>query len=154
MWTSDQRGTNMTKGSRKYSWFTCGGRFAWQWCGWSCTTYNINALQFTVFIRKRVVEFRSQTISCGSRKGRSQCTVQAAVRGQWKVDRSKVKDATYCIHTYRQYTYDKSSCRVQWCTYNGHGVLSIDWKWHWGCRYFWTSRISMFCIEAIELIIR
>ena len=33
-------------------------------------------------------------------------------------------------------------------------VLPIDCKWRWGCRYFWTFRISMFCIEAIKLIIR
>ena len=33
-------------------------------------------------------------------------------------------------------------------------VLSINYKWRWGCRHFWTSRILMFCIEAIELIIR
>ena len=33
-------------------------------------------------------------------------------------------------------------------------VLPIDCKWHWWHRYFWTCRISMFCIEAIELIIR
>ena len=33
-------------------------------------------------------------------------------------------------------------------------VTFIDCKWCWGCRYFRTSRISMFCIEAIELIIR
>ena len=32
-------------------------------------------------------------------------------------------------------------------------VLSIDYKWSWGCRHFRTCRISMFCIEAIELII-
>ena len=33
-------------------------------------------------------------------------------------------------------------------------VTFIDCKWRWGYRHFWTSRISMFCIEAIELIIR
>ena len=33
-------------------------------------------------------------------------------------------------------------------------LLSIDCKWCWGCRHFWTSDISMFCIEAIELITR
>ena len=30
----------------------------------------------------------------------------------------------------------------------------IDCKWRWGCRHYLTSCISMFCIEAIELIIR
>ena len=33
-------------------------------------------------------------------------------------------------------------------------VTFINCKWHWGCRHFRTSCISMFCIEAIELIIR
>ena len=33
-------------------------------------------------------------------------------------------------------------------------VTFIDCKWRWGCRHFWISHISMFCIEAIELIIR
>ena len=33
-------------------------------------------------------------------------------------------------------------------------VLSIDCKWHWGCRHFWTSCISVFCVGAIELTIR
>ena len=33
-------------------------------------------------------------------------------------------------------------------------VTFIDCKWRWGCRHFSPSRISMFCIEAIELIIR
>ena len=33
-------------------------------------------------------------------------------------------------------------------------ITFIDCKWRWGYRHFWTSRISIFCIEAIELIIR
>ena len=50
---------------RKYSWFPQGGHFAWQWFGCSCTTYNINALQFTVFIRKRGVAFQITDLEKG-----------------------------------------------------------------------------------------
>ena len=33
-------------------------------------------------------------------------------------------------------------------------VTFVNCKWRWGCRHFLTSRISIFCIEAIELIIK
>ena len=33
-------------------------------------------------------------------------------------------------------------------------VIFIVCKWHWGCGYFLTCRISMPCSEAIGLIIR